>query len=525
MKASKGFAARAWLLSAGAGIVLGPAVALMAQTNGSNAPSNAPKSDIQKQLEELYRRDGREMPPMTLNELPAGPVPAEQAPAPSGRTALAAPAPVAPQKEQRPNLFQRIFGIGRKSSKKSAAPPRSTSAPRGFLGKRSSSAKPRPEVTTTPSSTAAAPRLLPQQLRSSQSAVDAPATFGNPAAASVVQPPAPAPAPAGLIFEEPDEFNPEPNATTEPVVSSGTVDEFENPFTDVSETEADGDMNPFRELALDGAANADPTGLPAADAADVLADEQDAADFEAPLISPFGAPEPDDSAFAPTVTSQPPAQDSTEPAEGEFVKPLIVSQGSDAADSSEEAPSLAPPAPAEGSPFVKTFNDVDDAFRVIDRPQADPSLPVPTPRELPMLPAVPAESHAAIEVDQVARVSRLMERITKRKDATGLKGFCVATLRDRRELVDASDEFYADYGAQTYYFSSAEAKADFENNPEAYVPAFGGNDVTLLGIGREEVQGTLDFALWYNERLYLFCCRTTRELFVGNPTRFLDKIR
>lgn len=156
---------------------------------------------------------------------------------------------------------------------------------------------------------------------------------------------------------------------------------------------------------------------------------------------------------------------------------------------------------------AEEFSTPDPAAAVV------PVSPNPTGVTQP-----PRKSHAT-----QARRSQQMYRIMSRTGKTGFKGFCPVALRDQRELIDAHSNLRARFGLATYYFSSSAAKARFEADPTRYAPAAGGSDVVLLVNTGEEEIGSLDFSLWYRDRLYLFRSRETRALFSKNPTRFANQ--
>lgn len=114
-----------------------------------------------------------------------------------------------------------------------------------------------------------------------------------------------------------------------------------------------------------------------------------------------------------------------------------------------------------------------------------------------------------------------MQQIVAR-EGTGLKGFCPVALRDRRTLEDGRVAYRSDYAGRTYYFSSAAAKAAFDENPLKYVPAAGGYDVSLAAIARETREGSLDHAVWYRDRLYLFDSADTLKTFMAIPSAMAD---
>jgi YHS domain-containing protein len=174
-----------------------------------------------------------------------------------------------------------------------------------------------------------------------------------------------------------------------------------------------------------------------------------------------------------------------EPAE--FEKPVIKS----ASGTSEEPPALAPATTVEA--------------------ETAPELPVETAEK-------PAEEPKQEEKQD--SVDAKMQKLAQRDTLGGLKGFCPVTLRDRRDLIDSTDEFSSKFEGKTYHFSSAENKASFDADPAKYAPVKGGNDVIVLAEGNVELEGTLDHAVWFKDRLYLFSSSATLETFVGNPTKY-----
>lgn len=167
---------------------------------------------------------------------------------------------------------------------------------------------------------------------------------------------------------------------------------------------------------------------------------------------------------------------------------------------------------------------MDDATAAKDEEQLTPSKELPQ-LQAPQVDAKVAET-AESEPGQVHLAPQRrtdvkqtkMELIASRRGMTGLKGFCPVMLRDARDLVDASDEFTALFDDNIYTFSSEEALEAFLNDPEKYAPARHGNDVIHFSLTGEEVEGSLDFAVWYKGRLYLFTSAETMETFVAAPS-------
>lgn len=141
-------------------------------------------------------------------------------------------------------------------------------------------------------------------------------------------------------------------------------------------------------------------------------------------------------------------------------------------------------------------------------PAAMPKPTTPKPIETkvarkPSLPPMPKEEDPR------------MKLIAQRKDRSGLKGFCPVVLRDDRRLVDAESEFAVVHKARTYYVSSADALKKFEANPEKYAPVASGHDVILLTVEGRRVEGSLEHAVWYKDRLHLFSSQKTLGRFVA----------
>ena len=104
--------------------------------------------------------------------------------------------------------------------------------------------------------------------------------------------------------------------------------------------------------------------------------------------------------------------------------------------------------------------------------------------------------------------------------ADGLKGFCPVAIRDDRRLTLARDEFSFEHQSQVYRFSSAEALAKFQANPELYAPMAGGLDVVAVRQGAAVANGSLDHAVWFRHRLHLFSTIENLAAFRAAPRTF-----
>ncbi len=142
-----------------------------------------------------------------------------------------------------------------------------------------------------------------------------------------------------------------------------------------------------------------------------------------------------------------------------------------------------------------------------------PDTPALKPNSIEV-PAPPSEEKPAQQSDPKSK----FERIAARKNMTGLKGFCPVVLRDQRDLVDSKPDFEVVYNDYTYNFSSKEAMEKFEAEPAKYAPANSCGDVIHEALTGDALEGSLDYAVWFKGRLYLFSSVETMETFVAAPS-------
>lgn len=159
-------------------------------------------------------------------------------------------------------------------------------------------------------------------------------------------------------------------------------------------------------------------------------------------------------------------------------------------------------ADAQGSPFTKLTLSEDETQ--IGSQQA----------------AKTAEGEADETSDTIPDDSKL-KQIAARKDMPGFKGFCPVALRDDRDLIDSQTEFSSIYESKTYYFSTSDAKARFDANPTKYAPAHQGIDVVQLSQDDSSVEGSLEHAVWYKDRLYFFSSADNMQAFVAEPAKYV----
>ena len=446
-----------------------PSTPVQPASQGSGTPS-----PVQQQLEELYRRDGRQMPPMTLQQAPntqpiagqnqikrpqPGTIP------PVGQNAPVAPGVIPPKQATRTGFFSKLNPF--KSKPAPAQLPQHPSQPvqnqNGMAG-RLPNGQPfvSPKSVRSPNQfNANATRMQAAPISQVPIAPVPPAQFESKAQAAAIEvgselskvlPPVPG---------DPDYVAPKSDATQVSSKPMGSVDTaLENAFSDMPE-----------------------------EAVDVSASAAKIQPDATPEPNPFSGLSLDDESTAAASTNGTEAK----------VKPAVSAK--DSADS-------------------LTFDDDKEAA---SDTKLD-SIPLPTEdEELTVAEEKPAESSAedaAKTQVSAEEIDAKVKLIKERGELRGLKGFCAVVLRDTRDLKNALPEHTATHKGRTYYFSSDDAKVAFEKHPEQYAPVSSGNDVVLL---KEKVtkEGSLDHAVWFKDRLYLFTSQKTLEQFVATPSGFV----
>lgn len=142
------------------------------------------------------------------------------------------------------------------------------------------------------------------------------------------------------------------------------------------------------------------------------------------------------------------------------------------------------------------------------------------PSQEPSAADVPSLSLPSLDGIEDTATRDKISKIRERGGMKGLKGFCPVTLHDERELVDAKPDHHATHRGQKFHFASVEAMSKFVEEPSRYAPAAYGADVVALTRDKDVVEGSLDFAAWFKGRLYLFGSQEAHDTFVTNPVQF-----
>jgi YHS domain-containing protein len=478
-----------------AGLEAGPPVS---QPNSQNGFAPSP---IQQQLEEMYRRDGRPVPQLNFQQTPidAGPQP------PTARSQFQMPgsSPAVMPKGQ----------IQRPTPMSSMGPPNPNAV------------SPNSKISRTG---AFLSRINPFKSRSAS-------TPSQPPAATPSQPPASTPSqPLTSTPSQPPTSTPsQPPAATpsQPLTSTPSQPPASTPSQPPAS--APPRMQPQSTLAPNGSGIGGPTQPKP------MTFQPAAAPLILPQVSPATnanvAPHSGLSNTLPPVPGDPGFQAKTIQAKpagsvDDALDNAFTEMEEDAADGKPVDNRKADNSQQDSSPFSGLSLDsqlpISPEPRAAETPvlsgstnnrDAEKDLPANAEKQDVLLPS----ETSGEQVSKKAADAKL-KRIAERTELQGLKGFCPVALRDEHDLQNALPEHASLFKGRTYYFSSADAKATFDEQPEQYAPIAGGNDVVMLKT-KGTKEGSLDFAVWYKDRLYLFTSQKTLEQFIATPSEFVIK--
>lgn len=499
-------------------------------------PQVSPSSSVQEHLQKLYAKDGRPMPSMEIGKplpLPAAPTAAAPAelPTPAAK-AVPVPKPLplhtATTPEASPEaepirrvssnpfkrLIQRISPFKRKKKEQDKAKP--VPAPAEAIEEQRNlqneplnpyyQGKDEPVAVPTPPE--------PQEVEP---------TFAEPAPLEPAELPA-LEAPAELPTLKAPAEKPaleEPILEENPVLEEAkpaALPEFK-PLVELPET-------PQPELKLEAGPKSEKAAPPSLGGE--VSDEPFGAEKVDPLENPFPS-------LSEQAADKPAEEAKPEPEKNPFtgLKLEAPAEKPAAEPKAEPKEELLLPNPTSLSPSLTKPKIVDipqtpelPAFPTTEKPTLQdagaPKLIIrPNVKPAPTVPEI-SEPAAAKPAPKRQSAAEKMKRIAERAELKGLKGFCPVQLRDERELRDARPQFSAEHDGVVYNFSSAAARQKFLAEPTKYAPASGGQDVVLAS-GSNKAEGSLDHAVWYRDRLYLFDSPTSMKSFKASPSKYAGK--
>ncbi len=475
--------------------------------------ANPGQSEIQRQLEALYRRDGRTMPPMNLNALP--------------KTA------------------NNSSGIGGRGAVNPAPVPQMPATPQNIAGTPQQNLYQQPDEKKKwydmflPSKTKHSPKRLQQSHQVVKKApVDPPVTENAAAPALPELPAAPAP------VNQPFIAGPQQPTFTEESVAKTAQPSAEELEEEEREERAEEEAERIEEQNI-AAAKAAANEAKETFVAPVIIEEKTTEVTQENLVK---NPDDDFNNLFPEMSEEQAdglKKSVVEPAspktpfsglvlEEEGLEKTEEKQVKSAEPTNQPAPQMAQESPKkEVNPFepqpepqadpVKKQNPFEVPVekvveKEVEKPKENPFKPQPE-QKLELPPALPAKQVASNEQD--SSIEKKLALIASRGNIKGLKGFCPVALRDNRLLVDARPEFSSSFKSMNYQFASLENKLKFDREPAKYAPAAGGSDIVFLVDRQDDKEGTLDFASWYKGRLYLFSNQANMDAFMKTPALYV----
>ena len=249
--------------------------------------------------------------------------------------------------------------------------------------------------------------------------------------------------------------------------------------------------------------------------------------FAAPVTKAARAPKEEEPVFQAPLPAPAPAPADEAPLNiaeesAPMLPPIPVAEKSPAAVTAT-APAVeepaSKPAPLPGIPTTAKQPTVEaPQVSTTDVPNANASAKEAPKSEASRVEAPKAPDVAEAKPPAANDPNKSKLELIHARPGSGLKGFCAVALQNERELKDAREEYSALFHGRLYSFSSEQALETFLADPARYAPAARGNDVIHLALTGEEVEGSLDHAVWYQGRLYLFTSVETLETFTAAPS-------
>ncbi|RMG41951.1 MAG: DUF255 domain-containing protein [Planctomycetota bacterium] len=129
---------------------------------------------------------------------------------------------------------------------------------------------------------------------------------------------------------------------------------------------------------------------------------------------------------------------------------------------------------------------------------------------------------AAVHPDSAAADASATRQARKQpaRPEIGLEGYSPVALYRRREWIPGRVEFAHTFRGVTYYLATAEELELFRRDPVRYAPRLQGCDPVVLYDTDRAVAGSVRFAAYFDDELYLFVSEETRTRFERDPLRY-----
>lgn len=112
--------------------------------------------------------------------------------------------------------------------------------------------------------------------------------------------------------------------------------------------------------------------------------------------------------------------------------------------------------------------------------------------------------------------------VTRNGEMVGLGGFSPVSLRNQKAWEKGNQMYVATHAGVLYYLTSPEELAEFQSNPELFVPKFHGCDLVTLRHDNEARTGAIEYGTFYDGHMYFFASVSNRDRFQKNPAWYLQ---
>jgi len=102
-----------------------------------------------------------------------------------------------------------------------------------------------------------------------------------------------------------------------------------------------------------------------------------------------------------------------------------------------------------------------------------------------------------------------------------LNGFSPVSILDGKKWVKGATEYSSVFDRRKYRFPTAKEQQQFETDSQRYAPALNGDCVVSYVNSGKRVAGHIQYAMYYENRLYLFPSEIQKEIFTANPALFV----
>ena len=138
-----------------------------------------------------------------------------------------------------------------------------------------------------------------------------------------------------------------------------------------------------------------------------------------------------------------------------------------------------------------------------------------------------ASDNAGVSDPQATRESKSDSAEDSLQPRSAMDGFCPVTFESKGVWVRGSFQYQTEYKGKLYLMAGAKEKREFEDDPEGYVPALGGDCLVTKVDDGTDVPGSVYHATYdkqKEQKLYLFTGAEQLEKFLADPDKYREHL-